>query len=549
MSNGHFGLKRVEKVHITEPKQTVEALLAGNERFKLLSEVAAQLLVTDTPQALVNTICTAVIAHLDCQAFINYIVDPSTGLLSLNACVGIPADVMQTIARCDAGAAFCGCAACDGCGIVAEDLQHSAHPRTALVKSAGLQAFACYPLRAGERLLGTLSFGIMTRTRFAPDEVAFMKTVADQIAIAIARFQAQEAHRESEDNLRAILDATQESITLYAVDGTILAANTVAADRFGRIPGTVVGQHFSKCVPAHLVESRQARLQDVIVTRHSVRFEDEQHGLIFDHTYCPIFDGRQVKRIAAFSRDITRRKQADQALSHVAEELSRSNQELEQFASVASHDLQEPLRAVSGYVSLIEERMHDRLDAKALQHIDGAIKGAERMQRLIIDLLALSRVGSQGKAFAPVDLQTVFTHAVHSLSVSLRETGAQVTHDPLPAVHADAGQLVQLFQNLLGNAIKFRGERVPEIHVGAEQQAGEWVFSVRDNGIGIEPQYFERIFLIFQRLHTRTQYPGTGIGLAICKKIIERHSGAIRVESRPGEGSTFFFTLPCKGTP
>ncbi|MHB9106281.1 MAG: sensor histidine kinase [Armatimonadota bacterium] len=369
------------------------------------------------------------------------------------------------------------------------------------------------------------------------------------MAIAIARIQAQQARRESEENLRAILDAAHESITLFAADGTILAANTVAASRLGRIPSEVVGHHFSKFVPAQLVESRQARMRDVVSMGHSVRFEDEQNGIIFDHNFCPIFEGIHVKRVATFSQDITKRKQAEQALSRVAEELSRSNQELEQFASVASHDLQEPLRAVSRYVSLLEERMRDQLDAKALQHIDGAIQGVERMQRLITDLLALSRVGTQGKAFALVDLQTVLDHAVQSLSVNIRETGAQITHDPLPVLTADAGQLVQLFQNLIANAIKFRGERTPEIHVSAQPQAGTWLITVRDNGIGIEPQYFARIFLIFQRLHKRTQYPGTGIGLAICKKIIERHGGAIRVESRPGEGSTFFFTLPSKGTP
>ena len=229
-------------------------------------------------------------------------------------------------------------------------------------------------------------------------------------------------------------------------------------------------------------------------------------------------------------------------------ELSRSNQELDQFASVASHDLLEPLRAVAGYVSLVEVRMHDQLDAKALHHLDGAIEGAKRMQRLITDLLAISRLGTQGKAFTPVDVNAVLEQAVESLSVSMRESGAQITHDPLPMLTADAGQLIQLFQNLIANAIKFRGEQTLEVHIGVQRQEHQWRFAVRDNGIGIEPQYYERIFLIFQRLHTRDQYPGTGIGLAICKKIVERHGGTIGVESSPGHGTTFFFTIPDKGT-
>jgi PAS domain S-box-containing protein len=246
-------------------------------------------------------------------------------------------------------------------------------------------------------------------------------------------------------------------------------------------------------------------------------------------------------------REIAERKHAAERLRRTAADLTRSNQELEQFAYVASHDLQEPLRAVAGYLGLIEARFGGQLDDKGRHHIAGAIQGAQRMHALITDLLMLSRVGTQGHAFEPAALDAVLEVALSSLRTSIQEAGAEVTHDPLPRLSVDATQMALLFQNLIGNAIKFRSDQPPAIHVSAQRQAEQWVIAVRDNGIGMEPQYFDRIFLIFQRLHTRKQYPGTGIGLAVCKKIAERHGGTIWVESQPGQGSTFYFTIPDRG--
>jgi len=226
------------------------------------------------------------------------------------------------------------------------------------------------------------------------------------------------------------------------------------------------------------------------------------------------------------------------------EELRRSNAELEQFAYVASHDLQEPLRTVASYCQLLERRYKDKLDQSAMDYIGFAVAGAKRMQLLISDLLQFSRVGTRGKEFTPTDCGEVFSDAVSNLHQAIVESGAQVTCDKLPVVIGDRVQLGQLFQNLMGNAIKFRGERVPVIHVGALVEGSDVVLSVRDNGIGIDPQHRERIFQIFQRLHERDKYPGTGIGLAVCKKIVERHGGRIWVEGAPDEGSTFLFSLP-----
>ena len=238
--------------------------------------------------------------------------------------------------------------------------------------------------------------------------------------------------------------------------------------------------------------------------------------------------------------------ESEEELRKTVADLERSNAELERFAYVASHDLQEPLRMISSYTQLLAKRYQGKLDADADDFIGYAVDGAKRMQQLINDLLAYSRVGTRGKLFTPTDCETVFDTAVANLDISIEENKAKVTHDPLPTVMADEGQLVQLFQNLIGNGIKFHGRKPPRVHVSAEQKKKEWVFSVKDNGIGIDPQYFDRVFIIFQRLH-RAEYPGTGIGLAIAKRIVHRHGGRIWIESQPGKGSTLYFTIPLKG--
>jgi light-regulated signal transduction histidine kinase (bacteriophytochrome) len=254
--------------------------------------------------------------------------------------------------------------------------------------------------------------------------------------------------------------------------------------------------------------------------------------------------GAEITHFVAIKQDITERKRAQADLQRTAQDLERSNRDLEQFAYIASHDLQEPLRAIGGYVSLLQRRFPENLDPKAIEYIQGAAEGAHRMARLITDLLAFSRVGTRGGSFAPADLNAVLNEALHNLHATIHTTGAKVTWDALPSLSVDATQMMQLFQNLIGNAIKFQGEQPPQIHVGARREDQRWVISVRDNGIGIDPRYFEKIFQVFQRLHTRKVYAGTGIGLAICKKIVERHGGTIWVESQPGQGATFFFSLP-----
>ena len=225
-------------------------------------------------------------------------------------------------------------------------------------------------------------------------------------------------------------------------------------------------------------------------------------------------------------------------------ELARSNAELQQFAYVASHDLQEPLRMVASYLQLLERRYKNQLDNDADDFIAYAVDGAIRMQRLINDLLTYSRVSTHGKEFKPTDCEEILRQTLANLQVVITENDAKVTHDRLPVVMADDTQMGQLFQNLIANAIKFRKAETPHIHISAEKRNSEWIFSIRDNGIGIEPEYKDRIFVIFQRLHNAAKYPGTGIGLSVCKRIVERHGGSIWVESEPGKGSSFLFTIP-----
>jgi PAS domain S-box-containing protein len=273
---------------------------------------------------------------------------------------------------------------------------------------------------------------------------------------------------------------------------------------------------------------------------------------IIEAHFAPHFDlhGTLVG-IIVLVHDITDYRRAEEAmhdsdleLAKRARELARSNADLEQVAYIASHDLQEPLRMIAGFLTLLEGRYRDKIDKDATEFIGFAVDGARRMQVLISDLLTYSRVGTQAKPFQPTDCTRVVEIALRNLSMAIKESGATVAHDALPTVMGDATQLTQLFQNLVANALKFRGAQPPEVRVQVQPEDGFWRFSIRDNGIGIAPEHFEKIFVLFKRLHTQREYSGTGLGLAICKKIVESHGGQIWVESQPGSGTCFYFTIP-----
>ena len=383
---------------------------------------------------------------------------------------------------------------------------------------------------------------------------------------------AEKALQESEERIHLIVDQTRDyAIFMLDPAGTVVTWNSGAERIEGFHSEEIIGKHFSIFYPSEdkLAGRPEKELNTAL---DEGRYEEDGLRVRKDgSTYWANIivtalkdESGKLRGYSKVIRDISERKQSEaeldsyrkhleelvkertEALEEFITELGRSNEELERFAYVASHDLQEPLRMVTSYLQLLEKRYKDKLDGDALDFINYAVDGAKRMKNLIGDLLAYSRVGTRGKEFHPTNCEDVLEVALNNLKVSIEDKKAKITHDPLPQVMADNAQLESLFQNLIGNAIKFHGEKSPEIHVSAAQIDKEWVFSVRDNGIGIDPQYFERIFIIFQRLNNREDYSGTGIGLAISKRIVERHGGRIWIESQPGKGSTFYFSLPIK---
>jgi signal transduction histidine kinase len=331
--------------------------------------------------------------------------------------------------------------------------------------------------------------------------------------------------------LKSDMGAMYERFRLYSV---IVAAVVGTSLMVGFVVSTVLQRHISAPILA-LADTAHAIAERGDYSVRATKGGDDELGLLTD----------------AFNQMLTRieeqngeQSRAEAQLRALTTELARSNKELEQFAYVASHDLQEPLRMVSSYTQLLEQRYRGRLDSDAHEFINYAVDGARRMQRLINDLLEFSRVSTRGKPLQPVDANDVLGAVRANLSAAIEDAGALVTNEELPTVMIDPTQLGQLLQNLIANAIKFHGAGPPRVHVAACEREGEWVFAVKDNGIGIEPEYFDRIFVIFQRLHVAADYPGTGIGLAVCKRIVERHGGRIWVESESGAGAIFSFTVP-----
>ena len=782
---------------ITE--RTTELLMA-NARLDILSETSSRLLVSDTPGELINSLCIRVMKFLDCQVFFNFLMDENKGRLHLNSFAGIPEKTAAEIEWLDFGVAVCGCVARDGIRIVAENIQETNDPRTKLVKSIGIKAYACHPLMSHDKVIGTLSFGTDRRKSFDEDDLALMKTVADQVAIALARVRNEESLRRSEERYRKLLESSPSACLVNRNDKIVLlnsaAQNLLGIESIDEVIGTsplrffhpdyhniirtsmsrlmngenvpvmeekivktngeikdvevvttelvdAEGQAFQvimtditqrklaekelydaknylqnlinyanapiivwdqenrirlfnhafehltghlssevegkkldllfpkgtlresmgkirqaltenwvtieipiltknkeirtvlwnsamiydesgnpistiaqgnditeRIAAEHAFKESKERLEialengnigiwewDLATNRflpdarmekmlgrvqgtfrntyndfeQSIHEEDRLHvrnairkaleeGIPFETIYRIRHKNNEINyistkalvdkdregnpvKLSGVCFDITEMKMgAEKALFSLNEELLRSNKELEQFAYVASHDLQEPLRMVSSFTQLLSQRYNDKLDNDAKEFIQYAVEGAARMQTLINDLLEYSRIQTRGKKFSKVNIQNVLGLAVNNLRLKIQETSALVTNDDLPEVIADEGQIVQLFQNLIENGLKFT-KTAPRIHISAIEEEDHFLFSVRDNGIGIEASYFDRIFQIFQRLHPKDQYGGTGIGLAICKRIIDRHGGKIWVESKPGKGSVFYFTI------
>ncbi len=794
-------IRSLGMVHdITDQKNIDFKLQKNNERLNILSEISGNLLASENPQQLINSLCTRVMKFLDCQVFFYFLVEETKGKLHLNSYAGIPQKTARSIEWLDYGAAICECVARDGLRIVAENIPGTPDPRTDLAGSFGIQAYACHPLLSNDKVLGTISFGTKKRKFFTEEELSLMKSIADQAAIALTRINDKEILHKSEERFKSLMELSplasfvtrgKSIVLLNSAARKLLGVNSVeevpgksiieifhtrsrtrirshlnklgkggnvplTVEQIIRIDGTVrdvevmasvitdpdgsaiqvimnditernlaekelydTKNHLEKLIDnanapiivwdkenkirlfnhafEHLTgytsdevngkkldllfpqESLKESLRKIrhaltenwvtieipiltknnnvrIVLWNSAKIYDEnkktfstiaqgnditerneaerafkvskekldlalEFGKIgiwewdipsdvftidermekmlgknpgtFENTYdafeksiheedlphlrnafrqtlelnitlSTIFrikhNNNNINyistkalvemdhqlnpvKMAGIVFDITEMKLgAEKELFRLNEELLRSNRELEQFAYVASHDLQEPLRTISSFTQLLSQRYKDKLDKDANEFIQFAVDGAIRMQLLINGLLDYSRIETRGKKFSTVDMHNVLGQVVNNLNLKIQEINALVTNDELAEIVADHGQMVQLLQNLIGNALKFC-KSAPRIHISAKEEREHYIFSVKDNGIGIEDQYYDRIFQIFQRLHARDKYGGTGIGLAICKRIVDRHGGKIWVESKPGKGSVFYFTI------
>ena len=669
------------KILNTELEERVAArtgeLKESSERLRILSETSSRLLESGNPHNLINELCTKVMKFLDCDIFFNFLIDEETGKLHLNSYAGIPEETAGRIGWLDPELSVSGCVARAGKRIIAENIPGSDDVRIEMVRSFGIKAYACHPLFSGEKVLGTLSFGTKSRTTFSEEDISMIKTISDEVAIALSRIKYEEALRKSEKNYRLLFDRMTEGFALHEIvidkagkpcNYRFLSINPA----FEKLTGLKADDLIGKLVTEVLPDTEKYWIDlygKVALTGESIEFENYHAGLnkyFKVSAFCPnmgyfaaifenitarviaekelrisgeklkqalqsgnigtwewdiennriewdermdtIFgfapgtfdgkydtfekcladedimhvrgavnetlnnnapfeivyrimkngsrnyisskasivrsnDGKPVK-LSGVCFDITdMKKGAEKALFKLNEDLLRSNRELEQFAYVASHDLQEPLRMVSSYTQLLELRYRDKLDSDAKDFIRYAVDGTVRMQNLINDLLGFSRIETKGREFHSVDMNNSLSQALKNLKFVINERNALITHSNLPILMADESQIVLLFQNLIGNALKFC-KKTPRVTISVMEHPDHHVFSVKDNGVGIDAQYFSKIFRIFQRLLPKDEYAGTGIGLAICKRIVERHEGKIWVESELGKGSTFFFTIP-----
>ncbi len=398
--------------------------------------------------------------------------------------------------------------------------------------------------------------------------------------IALSKRALECQLREREAQYRALVETSPDAISLTDLEGNFVAVNARFLELYGfdsladiQAQGLtafdLIASDFAKLSEhqQHVRDSLQQALEQNVVRNITYLTKRKDGSPFYTEMSVSIIrdENGEPVNFMAVNRDITERQQAEADLALYAAKLERSNRELEQFAYVVSHDLQEPLRMVTSFLNLLQRRVSEQLDDKAQEYIAYATDGAERMHSMIKALLAYARIGTQGKPFKPTDCEALLASVLRSVQFKIEDVGAVVTHDPLPTVIADGMQLERVFQNLVSNALKFQpradeGLDPPRIHISAErtceaggsssvQRQDRWLFKVQDNGIGIDPEYFPHLFQVFRRLHTRDEYEGTGIGLANCRKIVERHGGRIWVESEPGVGSTFYFTLPVEVSP
>jgi PAS domain S-box-containing protein len=419
-----------------------------------------------------------------------------------------------------------------------------------LARDLGLRAAFAFPVRSGNRTIAVLEF--FAEKPEEPDAaiVDLLDGVGVQMGEVLRRKQAEQALRASEERFRALAESANDAFVTIDGQGIVVHCNPSLQRIFGYTSDEICGKPLSRMLADPLPDKHASCLQRYLDSgAHLIGGTIEVTGRRKDGEQLPLemslaaWETDEGSFVTGILRDISARKKAEESLAEKMEELARSNAELALFTYIASHDLREPLRTVGSNLQLLGRRYVDGTDVDTGRHYDFAMSGVRRMQALIDDLLIYSRVGTEGRAFESLESGEAVREAMDALSVAIEEAHAVIEVGSLPRVTADRSQLVQLFQNLLSNAVKFRGEDPPRVHVGAERDGKLWIFTVRDHGIGIDPKYAEQVFAIFQRLHSSEEYPGTGIGLAVCRKIIERHGGRIWMDPEPDGGSSFRFTL------
>ncbi len=519
------------------------------------------------------------------------LLDHRRNVLTMDAAIGYGPGYADLFCEAHPGFAACGCAWRRGARVIIEDVRsdpvYAERGLRAAAARAGYRAVCSTPLftRTGE-FLGTLSVNFRQPHRPSDRELRHLDLYARQAAEIIEaasrrlererieqrlevlvhertaelgkaydrlrdelewRQVAERALRESERKYRMIVENSPLGICHFDAGGVITAGNEALLQMLDGDREDLIGSELlARMADPQMREAIQAVLAGRCAT-YDGRYTSMLTGktLSLSAHLAPIQDDEGViQGGVAILQDVSARREAEQALHRRSEELARSNADLQKFAYIASHDLQEPLRMVASFLGLIQHRYGGRLDGDADTYINQAVEGARRMQALIRGLLAYSRLSTQSHPRAAVSCRKVLEQVLSNLQSRIDETGAKVLYDAMPTLKADEIQLVQLFQNLIENALKFRGNGDPEIRITAENRDGGWHFCVRDNGIGFEPEYAERIFVIFQRLHSQDRYPGAGIGLAVCKRIVERHGGRIWVESDRGRGASFHFVIP-----
>ena len=425
--------------------------------------------------------------------------------------------------------------------------------RSAMAQHLGIRAAFAFPIRSGDETIAVLEFFSEHPEERDETAVRLLDNIGVQLGEVLRRKRTEQALRASEERFRAFAESANDAIVTVDQRGMVVHCNPSTERIFGYTCAELLGQPIDRLLVEHRSNGGQGGFHALVGDgEHLIGHTIELTGRRKDGEHIPLemslaaWETEEGSFLTGILRDITARKAAEVALAEKMEELAHSNAELALFTYIASHDLREPLRTVGSNLQLLERQIDPGQESEAGKQFAFAMGGVRRMQALIDDLLVYTRVGTEGKPFEKVDASEAVREALTALSAAIEETGAEIAIGRLPHVVADRFQLVQLFQNLLSNAIKFHRHRPPRVDIDASADDNDWIFTVRDRGIGVDPRYADQVFAIFQRLHSGNEYPGTGIGLAVCRKIVERHGGRIWVEAAPDGGSAFRFTIPAR---